>query len=96
MTQKKFEYIESKSDVHFYHDSKGKMYQQLGVGPIYPVKNGKITYRFIANVYGLDIKYQNNGVNGFSIFKGKKLMEDNIWLYSDASRIATELYRQIS
>ncbi len=41
MTQKKFEYIESKSDVHFYHDSKGKMYQQLGVGPIYPVKNGK-------------------------------------------------------
>lgn len=84
-------FVETKGDVTFYKDQNGNLYQKLGLLEPYRVKNGKISYRYITNVRGLDIKYQNNGCNGFTIFKGKTALEDNIWVFNDAERIALEL-----
>lgn len=83
--------IETKGDVSFFKNDKGKLYQKLGAQDIYPVANGKITFRYISTVRGIDIKYQNNGCNGFTLFKGKTILEDNIWEYAKAERIAKEL-----
>jgi len=85
------ELIESKGDVTFYKNDSGKLYQQLGSGDIFPVRDGKITYRPIQTINGNTIKYNTNGVHGFSIFKGKRIMEDGIWDFSNALRIAKEL-----
>lgn len=84
-------FIESKGDVTFYSDAKGKLFQQLGADEPFKVKDGRITYKHIAIRYGAKIKYQNNGTNGFSIFTGKGLMEDNIWTFAEAERIAKSL-----
>lgn len=84
-------FIELKGDVAFYSDAKGKLFQQLGSGDIFKVKDGKITYRLIEKTNGISIKYQNNGANGFSLFKNRKLLEDNIWKFADAKRIASEI-----
>lgn len=85
------ELIEIKGDVAFYKNEKGKLYQQVCFSPLYPVRDGKITYKAIRTINKNTIKYNNNGVHGFSIFRGGKIMEDNIWVYSDAERIAKEL-----
>ncbi len=42
-------------------------------------------------VAGFEIKYNNNGVQGFSVWRGKTNLEDNIWTTDDAERIAREL-----
>lgn len=81
---------EQKGDVSFYDSPKG-LYQQLGVADPYKVRNGTMTYKHILRKYGYDIKYNNNGVHGFSIFKGKKLLEDNIWKFSEAEKICFQL-----
>jgi len=84
-------FIERKGDVSFYSDSKGKLFQQLGCDEPFKVKDGRITYKTMQKINGITIKYQNNGVNGFSLFKGRNLMEDNIWKFADATRIASEI-----
>jgi hypothetical protein len=84
--------IESKGDVTFWKDEEtGKLYQQLASGPVFKVKDGKISYKQIAKENQIDIKYQNNGCNGFSLFKAGTLLEDNIWTFADAQRIAKSL-----
>ncbi len=84
-------FIELKGDVTFYSNANGSLFQQLGADKIFKVKDGKITYRIINIKFGFIIKYQNNGTNGFSIFKGKRLLEDNIWTYAEAERIAKSM-----
>jgi len=81
---------ETKGDVSFYNSPKG-IYQQLGVSEPYKVKDGKPSYRYITSVAGYTIKYHNNGCNGFTIFRGKTPLEDNIWKFADAERICREL-----
>jgi len=84
-------FIERIGDVSFYRDAKGKQFQQLGCDEPFRVKDGKVAYKEMHKVNGVTIKYQLNGCNGFSLFKGRKLMEDNIWKFADATRIASEL-----
>lgn len=89
--KKQLIFIESKGDVHFYKDADGNQYQQLGSNEPFKVRDGKMTYKFIGTESGFDIKYNNNGVHGFAIFKGKKSLEDNIWTYAEAQRIAKSM-----
>lgn len=95
MAQKKvagLNIFETKGDITFYADSKGKLFQQIGCDEPFPVKDGKMQYRLISTKNGCQIKYNTNGVYGFSIFnKRGNLMEDDIWKFSEAVRVAEEL-----
>ena len=85
-------YTESNGDVHYYKNKlTGRENQQLGSGEIFPIRNGKPSYKPVQKVGKLDIKYHNNGIHGFTIFRGKMPLEDNIWLFRDAERIAKEM-----
>lgn len=86
-----FTHIETKGIVSFYKDKKGNLFQKLGCLKPFKVKDGKMTYKQIMNVRGLNIKYNNNGIQGFSIWKGKTNLEDNIWTTDEAEKIAIEL-----
>jgi hypothetical protein len=90
-TQMELTFNDSLGDVFFYQNAKGKLYQQLGSGYIFPIKNGKHTYKTIAQRKGFIIKYDNNGIHGFIVFKGKRQLEDGIWKFADAQRICDEL-----
>jgi len=83
--------IETKGDVKFFKNEKGKLYQQIGDGELFKVKDGNITYKTIKKVNGYTINYENNGVSGFSIFKGSSNLEDRIWTIAEAEQIAREL-----
>lgn len=82
------ELIETKGDVRFFKDEKGKQFQKLAHGEPYKVRDGKMTYKHLNSIGKYDIKYNNNGVHGFSVWKGKKCLEDNMWVYADADRMA--------
>jgi hypothetical protein len=77
-------HIETKGDVIFF-EKDGKLCQQIGNDPAaYKVRNGRITYKRIEHHAGYMIKYNNNGVYGYAIFKGAKCLEDNIWSLKQA------------
>jgi len=87
----KLNFIEKKGDVEFSSDSKGKLYQKIGSDEPFKVKDGRMTYRTMQTVSGVTIKYNTNGVYGFSTWKAGRQLEDNIWILSDAKRIAEEI-----
>lgn len=79
---------EVKGDVIFSEDSKGIKYQQLGGGEPYKVRNGSMTYSEITKLKGHTIKYNNNGIHGFAIFRGRECLEKGYWIYDEVlSRI---------
>lgn len=83
--------IETKGEVKFLETDTGVLYQQIGEGEIFKVKNGKISYRPIKQVNGYGIKYNTNGCYGYVIFRGKTALEDRIWTLAEAERIAKEM-----
>lgn len=83
--------VEKKGDVIFYENEKGVLYQQLGNSEPYKVRDGSITYKPITKVNGYDIKYNNNGVYGFAIFKGPVCLEDRFWVYDDVLKAAQQM-----
>lgn len=84
-------FIEQRGEVIFQADNKGKLFQKIGDGEPFKVKDGKIAYKRIKTVSGLDIKYNTNGVYGFSIWRGKTNLEDNFWTLADAERMAQNI-----
>jgi len=86
-----FDFLEERGDATFYCDAKGNLFYKLGSEDLKKVKNENITYRHISTVKGVKIKFENNGVHGFSLFRRGILMEDNIWTMVDAERIAKEI-----
>lgn len=83
--------IDTKGEVKFFVTETCELYQQIGDGEIFKVKDGKISYRPIKQVNGYNIKYNTNGVYGYVIFRGKTALEDRIWTLADAERIAKEM-----
>lgn len=79
-----YEVVKRKGDVCFYRNKVGVMYQQLGSGEIYKVREGSDTYKFITEVGVYSIKYHNNGVEGFCVYKGRNKIKKGFWKYSDA------------
>ena len=82
------ELIETKGDVTFYRDSKGKQWQKIGQGNPFRVKDGAITHKKIEPCEEFNIRYNNNGVYGFGVFMGNKCLEDNMWTLEAARRCA--------
>lgn len=86
-----YKLIETKGDVTFCEDAKGKQHQRIRMGDIFPVRNGNMAYKQIQKVGNFDIKYNLNGVHGFCVFKRHENLEDNIWTLERAIEIANEL-----
>lgn len=84
-------FIEQRGEVVFQADSKGNLFQKIGDGEPFKVRDGRISYKRIKTVSGLDIKYNTNGVYGFSIWRGKTNLEDNFWTLADAERMAQNI-----
>lgn len=81
-------HIETKGDVTFWKDAKGKQYQKIGEGDPFRVKDGEITHKKIESCEEYNIRYNNNGVYGFGVFMGSKCLEDNMWTLDAARRCA--------
>ena len=56
-----------------------------------PYRDGKITQRKIKQFYNYTIKYNLNGIYGFSIWKNKICLEDRIWSISKCEEIIKEI-----
>ena len=52
--------------------------------------NGKMNYNFIRNFKGASIKFNANGVQGFSIWKDNKIIEDRFWSINKAETFINE------
>ncbi len=88
--------IETKGDVKFFEDEKGKQYQQIGEGEIFKVKDGNITHKQIKQLNGCRIKYNTNGVYGFSVWINNRCMEDRMWTLAEAEEVTKEINRQVN
>lgn len=52
-----------------------------------PLRNGKIAYRTIKSFHGYTIKFNTNGVYGFSIWRGTNNLEDRLWSIKQCEEI---------
>lgn len=86
-----YKFKETKGDITFCEDEKGKLHQRIMMRPIFPVTDGKMQYKHIQSIGHVDIKYNTNGVHGFTIFIGDSAVEDNIWKLNKAIEVAEEL-----
>lgn len=75
------EMIDRKGDVTFWKDEKGVQFQKLAHGEPFKVRNGKMTYKRLATHGRYIIKYNNNGTNGFSVWKGTVILLES-WKYA--------------
>ncbi len=83
--------LETRGEVRFYKDFISNKEYQLVNGEFIKVKDGKITYKYLKQVNGFIIKYNTNGLYGFTIFKGSTPLEDRIWSFKHAIEIACEM-----
>ena len=82
---------ETKGEVKFYRDTVTNKEYQFVNGEFIKVKDGNIVYKFIRQVNGYKIKYNTNGLYGFTIFRGSTPFEDGIWSLKHAIEIAYEM-----
>lgn len=52
-----------------------------------PLRNGKIAYRTIKSFHGYTIKFNTNGIYGFSIWRGNNDLEDRLWSIKQCEEI---------
>ncbi len=83
--------VETRGKIRFYKDLITNKEYQLVNGEFIKVKDGNITYRYLKQVNGFTIKYNTNGLYGFTIFKGSMPLEDGIWSFKHAIEIACEM-----
>lgn len=83
---------EKKGDITFYENERGKLFQQIQDGDIFPVKDGKMSYKLIQSMGQYSVKYNLNGVHGFSVFKGSTSLEDRFWNVQDAISCLKRFY----
>lgn len=79
--------IESKGDITFYLDSKGNKYQKIGSDTPYKVKESKSTYKHVKTLGMFEVKYNLDGRRGYSIWRGKRMLQDNFWSLDEADSI---------
>jgi len=52
-----------------------------------PLRNEKIAYRTIKSFHGYTIKFNTNGIYGFSIWRGNNDLEDRLWSIKQCEEI---------
>jgi hypothetical protein len=76
---KHLQVTEIKGDVTFYEDSKRNKYYQIYGQEIYRILNGNMQYTKF-EIDGLYvIKFNNNCIDGFSIWKDNQLLDKGFW-----------------
>lgn len=85
--------VENDNLVKFYENEEGEQYQQLVDfdDEIYKVANGKMQYLHIRDIDSddnLEIKYNLNGIFGYSIWANGKCLEDDFWSYDEVLKVA--------
>jgi hypothetical protein len=75
--------FKQKGDVIF-GKKDGFFYQKILNDPPLKVLDGPIKYKKIKNYKGYTIKYNLNGVYGFSVWKEEVCLEDNFWEIKEA------------
>lgn len=81
---------EQKLNVVFYTDDRGIMWQELLERPdkgVFKVKDGAIGYMLLNTKGKYSLKYNLNGIYGYTIMRGTDILEDNIWSYKQAQHI---------
>lgn len=56
-----------------------------------PLRNGKIAYMHMESYKGHTIKFNLNGVYGFSVWKGTSNLEDNLWSIDACKKCIDEM-----
>lgn len=80
----------TQGDVTFCEDVNGNLFQQIAGGKVFPVKDGKISYKTIFTKGKYTVKYNLNGVYGFSIWLNGRNLEDRFWSLVDAQKAVNE------
>ncbi len=82
---------EIKGDITFSRDSKGQPIQTIGTNQPFKIKNGSLGYITLNTFKGVSLKYNTNGVHGFSLWKNGRCIEDNVWTLETANEIRRTL-----
>lgn len=85
-------FLEKQGEVSFYEDKNEVQYQNVpGIGLI-PVLDGKMEYQLIEEFNNIQIKYNLNGVDGYSIWLEDTCYEDNFWSLNDIREAIEEMF----
>ncbi len=71
-------------DVKFYEDEAGNLYQTINGGDPFKVVEGRMKYILVKHIGRYNIKYNTNGLHGYSVWQGKTCWGDNWWAYEYA------------
>ena len=82
--------LEIKGDVEIYENEEGKEIHEIATGDIVEIKDGDIKYFLIERIGIFDIKYNVNGIYGYSVFRADTCLEDRIWDLEQAREFALE------
>ena len=92
MKKENLKLIETKGEVKFYEDNNGTEYQELlEKDCLYKVIDGNMKYQCVDYKNGYIIKYNLNGLYGYSIWKGNICLEDRFWSIQEAYNSIKEL-----
>lgn len=94
MDKKDFKLIETKGQVKFYEDLNGEQYQELlDFDTTLKVIDGDMKYKIVlsSKLHPIVVKYNLNGVYGYSIWKDDKCLEDRFWSVKEALESAKDL-----
>lgn len=68
----------TRGEVKFYRDTVTNKEYQFVNGEFIKVKDGSIAYKFLKQINGYKIKYNTNGLYGFTIFRGYTIRRWNL------------------
>lgn len=85
--------IEEKGDISFYEDKEtGRQYQKVSMIGLIPVVDGDIQYQIVESFGNISIRYNLNGVYGYSIWYNEKCYEDNFWSLEQTRKSVDEMF----
>lgn len=94
MKKENLKLIETKGQVKFYEDNNGEQYQELlDFDEILKVVDGDIEYKTVisSKLTPVVVKYNLNGVYGYSIWKDDICLEDRFWSIQETYKAIKEL-----
>lgn len=85
--------IEEKGDVSFYEDKEtGRQYQKVSRIGLVPVVDGDMQYQIVESFGSISIRYNLNGVHGYSIWYNERCYEDNFWSLEQTREAVDEIF----
>ena len=93
---KSLELIEEKGDISFYEDKRTKkQYQKVPCMGLVPVVDGDMQYQIVESFSNISIRYNLNGVHGYSIWGNEICYEDNFWSVEQTREVVEEMFFEV-